>query len=293
MNGVNTRVRTLALVLAVTAACGGGRPAASAPTTVEPNDDTIADEKRELKTLRASLQSAEQTLELTTRGRDAAVQAVTTDTGSSGKEPQFRVSVEEVREAASRRNELKAELARKQTKHERNYVIYERERRWLHGLGVSGSLAHAADGATIAGGSLRYLYRFLPEQTFELALGHHSEERGSDERPATTLRARLGFGREHALFFLGLGGGAIDLGQDARRYAALGEVGIVFRVGHHTRPGGSASAFADARLFAMPWLPFDGSSGSVLFGLELGAGVGGWNARKHQIERLQLPDDGK
>lgn len=245
----------------------------------------LAPGRSELAEARAAVDAAQAALDASEANRaqqQAARDAALNKLGGADAAA-IQTAQESLSDAAARRDQANAALkTAKATLHCQEHA-YTAERNFRHSAGVGLLAARAADDTARWAFALRYQQAVSSsrawEASFEVGRFWLSVD---DPRRDTLLDAsyRWKFGTGTTALVLGGGIGWLPSKFKrpwrGREYAALGDLGVEFRI-KNSCPSLSKSCYTfwpDIRASVQPWLPFDGSSVAILFGIQLGASVG-------------------
>lgn len=255
--------------------------------------EALSKAEKGVERAKGRLEQAEQQLALMRAAQEAAVAELTQQPTSTTAQSAVQERSRAVQVAAADRGdaEKKLDAAKELLLSVEN--AYLKAQGFDHGVGLGLSTARAADGTKRTGLALRYVHPSATADTFEFSLGvsrlkrHEDAARGDEDNEGApedradgtmlSLMHRWSFGMSRAFLSIGSGvtwstGGLDDLGK-LSRYAVLGEISLAFRANHACSQN-CVAPWADLRPFLQPWLPFDGSSVAILFGVELGGGLG-------------------
>ena len=251
----------------------------------------VEEQERLVDLLNQHAAAAKDKVDQATTARDAAFQKFAQEGGGDGGAGDAGASAQVQSAAADLRDALiawhKADSAAKCGAKElaERTTSYKRSLLYAWAVEPTAVAAVGAGGAHRIGGSLLVSVRdklFFSEVQFGLSfnslqgppppLGAKSPgPNPPDAQFATQLPIRVYFGDSPVGLFLGAAPSWIDRRQGGGVGAIAPQGGL--RVRGLTK--GSCMAVFDAKLFAEPWFFLDGATTAVLFGIEVGIGVGG------------------
>jgi hypothetical protein len=260
----------------------------------------VAQERQDLEALKQEVAARKSDVDDATAAHNAAVQALTKEKAQGTTPTDSDLSA--VSEAATK---LAAAIIEwnKANNEERCLAndldelraSYLRSTTYSYAPTMIGSVSGGAGGASSAGGGVAFSLRdtLFTEYQFGLTL-HSLQEAGGPANAPPSVAAEenhpgrsLTFGIPLRMYF-GSPPVSLLLGTSPQLVfrptgtvlAMTGKVGVRLL----GAPGWSVSSLVDVKIFAEPWVFFDGTSPSVLFGIEVGAGVGWANTDETSLK---------
>lgn len=235
----------------------------------------IPDARWKVEKAERALTEARQELEQAEAGEAVATRELERAQGGNTDALEKVRSASQAVAAAQKRFE-EADAAYVAAKNELTLLIYcyERAVRWKHGLKGTTLFAGAAGGWNANEFGLGYVGRY------QRALNVYAEITYVSVQPADAAQRRYDLGALRFGTAFGSGFSAVTLGaggtfpNSKQGTTLLPSAGVLFRFGNDLSAEAGGTLFTDLRFFLEPWIPLDGEPVRVMFGLQLGFGIG-------------------
>jgi hypothetical protein len=253
----------------------------------------VEEQAQNVELLKKGREAAKAKFDAATAVRDVAVQKLAQEKISAGDAGDDGGGAAEVAKAASdladaliawNRADAAASCAEKE--YDEAKRAYERGRLYQWAIEPTVSVAGGASDVSLVGGGLHFSTRdflFFSEVQLGVDLGMlrlpqppfgvRVPTTQPDPRLAIHAPLRIFFGDAPVGLFLGVGPG-LFMRNGNLVGAAVPEGGMRLRAIVSCKKSRAPVGLVDVKLFAQPWIFFDGLTTAVLFGVELGVGLG-------------------
>lgn len=247
---------------------------------------SLAPRDTELEAARAAVDAAKTDLDLQETNRalqEAALNAAVSKPADDASGESIKAARASLVAAATARDQASATLKTAKATLNCQESAHAAVRSFRHSVGLGLLAARAADDTARFALALRYQYTAGASQAWEASLEAGRFWLSVDDPERDTLlnamyRWKFGINSSALVLGTGLGWLPTQFGHPwrSREYALLGDVGVEFHVKNacSSLSGRCWTVWPDLRASVQPWLPFDGSSVAILFGIQVGASVG-------------------